>query len=258
MKEAASSRSIAERGPVEAVELAAKFIEHAGWLHQDSGDLDCALNYTDESVDLADRAGNAGLTAYNMMRKSGILTARGEGQRAIVTARRAALLAEREAPEQEAVCLRQVALSEAHLRNESAARAALERASELAGGRTSVDNDLSSYCTQPYLDMEGALCLLVLGSPNDAAAEACTRALAAWPAGQARDEGLCMMRLALAHLDLHQVDEACAAAVLAIDRVQVAPSARTLHMLRSVGRRVAPFREAQSVRQFREALAIVA
>jgi hypothetical protein len=30
---------LAERGPVEAVELASHFTEYAGWLHQDSGDL---------------------------------------------------------------------------------------------------------------------------------------------------------------------------------------------------------------------------
>ena len=83
-------RQIAEHGPVEAVELAARFPEYAGWLHQDSGDLDRALRYTDEAVDLADRAGNAGLTAYNMMRKSNVLTARGEQQRAKTTAQRAA------------------------------------------------------------------------------------------------------------------------------------------------------------------------
>ena len=33
-------RRLAERGPVEAVELASRFSEYAGWLHQDSGDLD--------------------------------------------------------------------------------------------------------------------------------------------------------------------------------------------------------------------------
>jgi hypothetical protein len=79
-------RGIATHGPAEAVELAARFLEHAGWLHQDSGNLEKALAYTDEAVDLADHAGNAALTAYNMMRKSNVLTARGDRQRAVVTA----------------------------------------------------------------------------------------------------------------------------------------------------------------------------
>jgi hypothetical protein len=44
----------------------------------------------------------------------------------------------------------------------------------------------------------------------------------------------------------------------AIERVQAAPSARTLHMLRVVARRVSPLNEARRVRELREALATVA
>ena len=105
--------------------------------------------------------------------------------------------------------------------------------------------------------MEHALCLLLLDRPA-AAAEACIRALQSWPAGLVRDEGLCLVRLAVAQLRTHQVDEACASALQAIERVQVAPSARTLEQLRTVSRAVQPYRDARSVRQFREALARVA
>jgi hypothetical protein len=105
--------------------------------------------------------------------------------------------------------------------------------------------------------MEQALCLLVLDQPT-AAVDACTRALETWPAGLTRDEGLCLVRLAAAQLRLHQVDDACASALRAIERVQVAPSARTLEQLRTVSRAVQPYRDARSVRQFREALAQVA
>lgn len=250
-------RRLAERGPVEAVALASHFCEYAGWVHQDSGDLTQALRLTDEAVDLADAAGDAGLTAYTLMRKSNVLTSLGEGQRASLTARRAVALAAREAPAQEAVCLRQVALSEAAQRNEVAAREAIERALILLGTPADGPNDLSPYCTASYVEMEHALCLLVLDQPA-AAAEACTRALRSWPAGFVRDEGLCLVRLADAQLRSHQVDEACASAIEAVERVQVAPSARTLDQLRAVSRAVQPFRDARSVRRFREALAHVA
>ena len=253
----AQIRAIANRGPTEAVELAARFVQQAGWLYQDSGDLCTALRYSDEAVDLADQAGNAGLSAYNMMRKSNVLTAQGEHQRARITAHRAATLAAREAPEHEAVCLRQVALSEAHLRNEVAARAALEQAVERASSSTTAGDYLSSYCTPAYVEMEGALCLLVLGSPTRAAL-ACNRALTAWPNGFVRDQSMCLVRLALAHLDMNQIDEACETALMAVSRSRQAPSARTLQLLRSVSRRVQPFREARSVRQFRDALALIA
>jgi tetratricopeptide (TPR) repeat protein len=249
-------RKIAERGPSEVVTLAARFLEHAGWLHQDSGNLDKALRYTDESVDLAERASDAALTAYNTMRKSNVLTDLGELHRAKVTAERAARLAAQEAPDQEAVCLRQVALASAHLQDEAAARGAVSRALEITDS-SGPALTYSEYCTLSYLEMEEALCLLVLGQPA-AAVDACTRALANWPAGRVRDEGLCLSRLALALLDQHQVDEACAAALAAIERIQEAPSARALQVLRTVGRRVTPFRQAASVRQLRQALATVA
>jgi tetratricopeptide (TPR) repeat protein len=248
---------LAERGPVEAVELASHFTEYAGWLHQDSGDLSQALRLTDEAVDLADAAGDPGLTAYTLMRKSNILTALGHGQRASLTARRAANLAAHEAPDQQAVCLRQVALAEAAQGNESAARDAIERALVLLSRPPDGVNMLSAYCTPSYVEMEHALCLLVLDQPA-AAAEACNRALGSWPAGLVRDEGLCLVRLAVAELQMSHVDEACASALRAIERVQVAPSARTLEQLRAVSRQVQPYRDARSVRRLREALARVA
>lgn len=252
----AQLRRLASRGPIEVVELAARYAEFAGWLHQDSGNLNRALRYTDEAVDLADRAGDPALIAYCLMRKSNILTARGEQQRAEVTAQRAMVLAEREAPEQRAICLRQVALASAHLHDERSARDAIEHALELTASPAG-DNELAAYCTTSYVQMEAALCLLVLGNPT-AAAEACTRALTAWPAGLIRDQGLCLVRLALAQLNLQQIDDACASAMAAIELVQRAPSARALQTLRGLSRRMTPYREARSVRQFREALAAVA
>lgn len=249
-------KALADHGPGEALLLAARFQELTGWLHQDSGSLDEALRRTDESVDLAERARDAGLTAYNTMRKGNVLTERGDVDRAVVTAQRAARLAARHAPEQEAVCLRQVALAAAHLHQERPARAAIDRALEITAS-TPVGHDFSSYCTTPYVQMEGALCLLLLGQPA-AAADACRQALAAWPPDRARDEALCLTRLAVAQLDMRDVDGACESSLTAIERVHTAPSARTLHMLRVVARRVAPLKEARKVRQLREALATVA
>ena len=197
------------------------------------------------------------MTAYTLMRKSNILTALGHGQRASLTAQRAANLAAHEAPDQQAVCLRQVALAEAAQGNESAARDAIERALILLSHPPDGVNMLSAYCTPSYVEMEHALCLLVLDQPA-AAAEACNRALGSWPAGLVRDEGLCLVRLAVAELQMSHVDEACASALRAIERVQVAPSARTLEQLRAVSRQVQPYRDARSVRRLREALARVA
>ena len=76
--------------------------------------------------------------------------------------------------------------------------------------------------------------------------------------GFARDEAMCLLRLSLARLDMNEVEEACAVTSRAISLVQQAPSARALHMLRAVSRRVHPFRQAPYVRQLREELAAVA
>ena len=249
-------RTLAEHGPVDAMLLAARFQEMAGWMHQDSGSIDEALRRTDASIDLAERAHDADLAAYNTMRKSNVLTEQGDAERAVITAHRAVRIAARHAPQQEAICLRQVALSEAQLRQERQARTAIDRALELTNS-TPLVHDFSAYCTTPYVQMEGALCLLTLGQPA-AAVRACTDALASWPPDRARDEALCLSRLAIAQLELRQVDAACDAALTAIERVQAAPSARTLHVLRAIARRVTPLNEARRVRELREALATVA
>ncbi len=250
-------RTLAEQRSVETFQLAANFAELAGWLHQDSGDLSLALKYTDESVDFAEAAGQVDLLAYVLMRKSNILSAVGDHQRAILTAQRALTVAERSAPHLAAVCLRQVALAHAYLGHEMAARAALDRALELATPTVESDNELSPYCTTSYVHMEGALCFLVLGQPEPAV-KACTDALTTWPVEIVRDKAVCLARLAIGHLDLHQLDAACESAMLAIHHVQATPSARTLHLLRIIGRRVVPFKQAQVVRQFRQALSTVA
>jgi hypothetical protein len=150
-----------------------------------------------------------------------------------------------------------VALAEAAQGNEVAARDAIERALILLSSPIDGPNALSPYCTASFVEMEHALCMLVLDQPG-AAAAACVRALQAWPAGLVRDEGLCLVRLAVAQVQMHQVDDACASALRAIERVQVAPSARTLDQLRALSRTVQPYRDARSVREFREALARVA
>lgn len=250
-------RTLAERSPAETLQLAANFAELAGWLHQDSGDLSLALKYADESVDLAEATGKVDLLAYTLMRKSNVLSAVGDHQRAILTARRALAMAERSVPHLAAVCLRQVALANSHLGHEIAARTALDRALELATPTVEINNELSSYCTTSYVQMEGASCLLVLGHP-ESAVKLCTDALFTWPVEIVRDKAVCFARLAIGYLDLHQLDDACESAMLAIHHVQATPSARTLHLLQLIGRRVLPFKQAQAVRQFRQALATVA
>jgi transcriptional regulator with XRE-family HTH domain len=65
---------LAEHGSPEVGVLAARYAEFTGWLLQDSGDDVGALRRTDRAVELAEVFGDSSLTAYNLMRKSNILT----------------------------------------------------------------------------------------------------------------------------------------------------------------------------------------
>jgi tetratricopeptide (TPR) repeat protein len=105
--------------------------------------------------------------------------------------------------------------------------------------------------------MEAALCLLALGNPR-AATEACDRALKHWPAELVRDESLCLARLAVARCQLRQLEEACATAQQAVERVKTAPSARAIHMLRLAASKLQPFKGTRGVTELTQAVAEVA
>ncbi|MCA1672419.1 MAG: hypothetical protein LC799_09520 [Actinobacteria bacterium] len=237
--------------------LAARYAEFTGWLLQDSGDDLGALRHTDRAVELAEASGDASLAAYNLMRKSSVLTSLREWQRARSVAQKAVTLAERVAPGLLPVCLRQYALTQSCLRDEREAKPALQRALDLTAPTVGAQADLSAYCTTSYVQMEAALCLLTLGNPA-AAATACVEALEHWPAELVRDESLCLTRLAVARCQLHQVEEACDAAQRAIERVKDAPSARAIHMLRLTVHKLQPFKGSPAVRELAHALADVA
>ncbi|WP_373696152.1 hypothetical protein [Actinomycetospora aurantiaca] len=241
---------------VEAKRTASRFAELAGWLLHDSGEAEKALAYTNLSIQLADAAGDDALAVYNLMRKSSVLYALSRFDEAAAVARRAVALAQLYAPEQLAVCLRQQALSAARAGDERATRAMFERAVGLTAPSIG-DDEFSSYCTTGYVHMEAALCWLTLRRPADAV-DACTAALRSWPTELVRDEALCRTRLAVAHLQLREIDQASAAARGALEQVRSAPSARTLHMLQLIATKLEPYRQDRRVRELTREIAEVA
>jgi tetratricopeptide (TPR) repeat protein len=248
---------LVEYGAPEVGVITARYAEFIGWLLQDSGDNNAALRHTDRSVELAETFGSSSLTAYNLMRKSNVLTSLREWQRARAVAWKALTLAEREAPDVLSVCLRQYALAQSYLRDEREAKLALQRALELAKPTVGDSTHFSAYCTTSYVEMEAALCLLALGNPR-AATEACDRALKHWPAELVRDESLCLARLAVARCQLRQIEEACATAQQAVERVKTAPSARAIHMLRLAASKLQPFKGTRGVTELTQAVAEMA
>lgn len=236
--------------------LAARYAEFAGWLLHDSGETTKALHYTDQGVDLAESARDLPLTVYNLMRKSNVLSSLRQHQRAHAVARKAVTLAAADAPDLLPVSLRQQALCDARAGDEPAARSAFDQALTLVEPQLT-GTSLSAYCTRSYVEMEAALCWLTLHRPAEAVA-ACERALQHWPEHLRRDEALCRARLAVAHVDLHDLDQAMSAARDTIERVRSAPSARTVHMLQLVATKLAPYQADRAVREFTRELAEVA
>jgi len=248
---------LAASGAVELAQLAARYAEFTGWLQQDVGNDVEALRLTSRSVDFAEMADDGELATYNRMRKANVLMTAGDLRLAATTAKVSLAAANEQFPHLVAVCLRQHALTLARLRDEHGARDAIGQAVALT--RTTVDASdvLSPYCTTSYVQMEAALCLLFLRRPAEAE-EACSQALAVWPDALIRDRNLCHVRRGMALVELHEIDEACRAALLAIDGVRSAPSGRALHMLRVIATRLRPLSRNASVRELTEALAEVA
>ncbi len=244
-------------GCPEANLLASRYAEFLGWLMHDSGKAEDGLKHTEQAVNFALLAGDTAMTAYTLMRKSNILTSLFRRTEAVAVAQQASSLAASECPDLLPVCLRQVALSCAQLGDETRFRTAFEQAISLTCTAVDKKNSLSSYCTTSYLEMEAALCWLTLKKPK-LAISACERALKDWPSSLVRDEALCHARRAIAYAELGQPEDACEFAALAIAKIQLAPSARTIHMLRLTARRLEPFQRNAAVRDMKEALADVA
>jgi hypothetical protein len=56
--------------------VAARFAEFGGWLHQDSGDLRAAMQWSNTALDLAQECGDAHLTSYIRMRNHPVVMVR--------------------------------------------------------------------------------------------------------------------------------------------------------------------------------------
>jgi tetratricopeptide (TPR) repeat protein len=248
---------LAAGGAPELTQLACRYAEFAGWLQQDLGNNVEALRLTSRAVDLAEMAGDGARATYNRMRKANVLMSTGDLHLAAATAQRSLAESSEQFAHLVPVCLRQQALASARLRDERGARTAIERAITLTRATVDPSDTLSAYCTTSYVQMEAALCLLVLRRPA-AAEESCAQALADWPAELARDRTLCLARRGVALVEMHEVDEACRTAMLALDGVRSAPSGRALHMLRFIATRLRPLGRNTSVRELTEALAEVA
>ena len=62
----------------DALRLGSQFTEFCGWLYQDSGDYECAMYWTDRSLEYAAELDDRRVISYVLMRKSNIATEAGQ------------------------------------------------------------------------------------------------------------------------------------------------------------------------------------
>lgn len=232
--------------------LAASFAEFGGWLAQDSGHLAAAEQWSSTAMDLAVESEDMQLLSYVAMRRSNVATDGSKAQEAVSFAEVALRNAPRPASDLRALALRQQAAAYAQAQDLTACQAAIANALDATASNGGND-PLTGYCTPSYVQMESASALLQLGKLRGAT-ELLTDALSHWPAGQDRDRGLCISRLANAYARACALDEAATVGSRAAKAVQDAPSARAIHELDGLAARLSPWRRHQPTRELLERL----
>jgi transcriptional regulator with XRE-family HTH domain len=240
-------------GPLrkDSLRLASRFAEFAGWLSQDAGDLAAAQHWTDRALDFLEESADPGQRAYVLMRKSAVAAERREHGRSLSLAAAACRDPESLTPRVRALALRQSAISHALVRDERQSERSAEGALEAVAADD--DSDSHGYCTPAYVAMESGVSAFHLRK-LDVAAERLSAAAACWPTGFARDQGLCLARLAVVEAGRGNIDVACAVGHDALAVAQVADSSRTRAALVSLNHPLAPYDRSSFVSEFRREL----
>jgi transcriptional regulator with XRE-family HTH domain len=238
----------------EGLRLCCRYSEFAGWLSQDAGDLDAAQHWTDRALDFVEEIRDRQLRSYVLMRKSGIAAERGDHARSVTLAVASGRKPRELWPRVRALSYRQQAISHALVRDGRASDRAAAEAVEAALEGDQAKGGEWAYATEAYVRMEAGLSAMSLHRYHEAAAQL-SRAAASWPDGFARDQGLCLARLATVEAVRGNIDTACAVGRDSVLVTKVADSARTRKALVSLRRRLAPYDRLAFVSDFRRELA---
>lgn len=114
-------------------------------------------------------------------------------------------------------------------------------------------DEVASYCTPAYLDMQAATCWADVDVP-DKAIPVFEEALVNMPAVMRRDQGICQTRLASAHAARLDTASACRVGHRAVETVETATSARALRELRRLRQRLASWRRDAEVSELGRAI----
>lgn len=238
----------------EVATLSARTAEFAGWMAQESGDLDASAWWTDKAVEVATAAGDHHTASYALVRRALVTMYQGDAAATIGLARQAqgtpgtslrilGLAARREAQGHALAgdydaCLRALERAESHLSS--------------AEGNPGEPVVGTSHVPDPVGIVTG-WCLYDLGRPA-AAAEVLDREVARIPATAVRARTRFGARQALAHAATGELERACELAGQIIGPAMTVGSATILTDLRRLAAMLRRWSSHASVRALEPAL----
>ena len=206
--------------------VGARYAEFAGWVYQDTGALNSAMQMSNNALDFAQEADDEMLISYILMRRSNIATDAKRPELALKLADAALDKSAHLPPRYCAVALHQRAHAFAQLGQADACASTLELAFKFAERSVGSEKDLAQYCTPEYVEMEAAHCWIELGQA-DRAIDTLRHSLAEWKPEFRRDLGLCLARLAVAHASTGQIENALIVANRSLEIARDTKSFRT-------------------------------
>ena len=243
----------------EVLRFACQFMELAGWLFQDAGDLACAMRWTDRALDCALELGDQRVIAYTLMRKAMIATEAGNPAQGAGIATTALARADALTPRLRAVILRQRSYSHAVLGEVLAsARDSDEAVLQAVAGQQQEEEDRAPYCTPSYVEMEAGASWVILGHPRTALPILETSRAEWADHSQARDYALCVARLATAYAAAGEAEQALITAREAMTLVQGLGSRRVAGQLELAHRSLSRWQQDPAVASLRGSLEALA
>ncbi len=210
--------------------VGARYAEFAGWVYQDTGALNSAMQMSSTALDFAQELGDETLISYILMRRSNIATDAKRPELALKLADAALDKATCLPPRYRAVALRQRAHACTQLDQPDDCASTLELAFTFAERSADSERDLARWCTPEYVEMEAAHCWIELGQA-DKAIGALQHSLARWKPEFHCSLGLCLARLAVAYAISDQIENALIVADRSLEIVRDARSFRTENQL---------------------------
>jgi hypothetical protein len=197
----------------EALRLGSQFTEFCGWLYQDFGDYECAMYWTDRSLEYAIELDDRRVISYVLMRKSNIATDSCQPGHGLGLANAALNQHHQLTPRLRAVALRQRANAYAML-NETTnfVKDVDDAINQAMAGLSQNEYDPAPYCTPSYVEMEAGASWVKLNAAKSAI-PVFEASRTQWSAAeQTRDRALCLARLATAYAATGEAQQACCVA----------------------------------------------